>query len=113
MDVWRKHVGGEFVFSVSRDFVRRCSVPAPVLPGDDTPRPAVTGRELPEILPDVETLHDRKGPAHLNEQRHRVFAFSEKHTPPETATGRGLRQFAKKEGTHPHRAGCLRSACGR
>jgi hypothetical protein len=54
---------GEFVFSVSRDFVRRCSVPGLVLPGDDTPHPAITGRELAEILPDVETLHDRKGPA--------------------------------------------------
>jgi pimeloyl-ACP methyl ester carboxylesterase len=54
---------GEFVFSVSRDFVWRCSVPGLVLPGDDTPHPAVTGRELAEILPDVETLHDRKGRA--------------------------------------------------
>ena len=39
---------GEFVFSVSRDFVRRCSAPALVLPGDDTPHPAVTGGELAE-----------------------------------------------------------------
>jgi pimeloyl-ACP methyl ester carboxylesterase len=82
---------GEFVFSVSRDFVRRCSAPALVLPGDDTPHPAVTGRELAEILPDVETLHGWKGPAHLDEQRHRVLAFLEEHAPPEIAAGRGLR----------------------
>jgi hypothetical protein len=77
-----------------------CSVPGLVLPGDDTPHPAVTGRELAEILPDVETLHDRKGPAHLDEQRHRVLASLGKHTPPEIATGRALRSFAKK-GRHP------------
>ncbi len=78
---------GTFVFSVSRDFVRRCTVPALVLPGDDTPHPAVTGRELAETLPNVETLHDWKGPAHLDEQRRRVLAFFDKHTPGEPLSG--------------------------
>lgn len=68
-----------------------CSVFALVLPGDDTPHPAITGRELAGILPDNETLHDWKGPAHLDEQRHRVLAFLEKHTPRGIATGRALR----------------------
>ena len=42
--------GGEFVYSVSREFVRHCSVPCLVLPGDDTPHPAVIGAELARFL---------------------------------------------------------------
>ena len=77
----RKMWGGEFVFSVSRDFCRRCTVPTIVLPGDDKPHPAVTGLELARILPGTEMLKDWKGPAHIPEQRRRVLAFLEKHTP--------------------------------
>jgi pimeloyl-ACP methyl ester carboxylesterase len=73
--------GGDFVFCVSRDFVRRCTVPALVLPGNDKPHPAVTGLELAELLPGAEMLRDWKGPAHLDAQRRSVLAFLEKHTP--------------------------------
>jgi pimeloyl-ACP methyl ester carboxylesterase len=73
--------GRDFVFSVTRDFVRRCPVPCLVLPGDDTPHPAVTGAELVELLPGVEQLKAWKGPKHLDEQCERVIGFLEKHTP--------------------------------
>ena len=73
--------GGDFVFSVSRDFARRCRVPCLVLPGDDVPHPAATGEELAEILPRAEKLHPWKGPAHLAEQRRRVVDFLQRHTP--------------------------------
>ncbi len=73
--------GGEFVFSVSRDFARACTVPALVLPGDDTPHPAVIGLELADLLPKAEMLRDWKGPEHLDEQRRRVVGFLEKLTP--------------------------------
>jgi pimeloyl-ACP methyl ester carboxylesterase len=72
--------GGDFAFSVTRDFVRRCTVPALVLPGDDKPHPAVTGFELAELLPEAEMLRDWKGPEHLEEQRRSVLAFLAKHT---------------------------------
>jgi pimeloyl-ACP methyl ester carboxylesterase len=75
--------GGDFVFSVSRDFVRRCTVPALVLPGDDKPHPAATGLELAELLPRAEMLRDWKGPEHLEEQRRRVLGFLDRHTPQE------------------------------
>ena len=42
--------GGEFVFNVSRDFVRQCSTPALVLPGNDTAHPGVIGLEIAELL---------------------------------------------------------------
>jgi len=73
--------GGEFVFSVSRDFVRRCPVPTFLLPGSDKPHPAATAAELAVLLPGVEVLQDWKGPEHLDVQRSRVLAFLEKHTP--------------------------------
>jgi len=73
--------GGDFVFSVDRDFVQRCAVPALVLPGDDKPHPMVAGLELARLLPKAEMLRDWKGPAHIEEQRRRVLDFLEKHTP--------------------------------
>ena len=72
---------GDFVFSVSREFVRRCPVPCLVLPGDDTPHPAVTGAELARLLPKAEQLVNWKGPEHLAEQRRRVLEFLAKHSP--------------------------------
>lgn len=73
--------GGDFVFCVSRDFARRCQIPALVLPGNDTPHPRVIGLELADLLPDAERLVDWKGPEHMDEQRERVVAFLKKHTP--------------------------------
>jgi len=72
---------GDFVFSVTRDFARRCRVPCLVLPGDDTPHPAVIGAELARLLPAAELMHNWKGPDHLDEQCERVIGFLEKHTP--------------------------------
>lgn len=71
----------DFVFSVDRDFVRRCTTPCLVLPGDDIPHPAVTGAELAALLPNREHLKDWKGPTHLEAQKQVVLAFLEKHTP--------------------------------
>lgn len=73
--------GGDFVFCTDRDFVRRCSIPSLVLPGDDTPHPHAIGLEVAELLPDADMLVDWKGPAHIDEQRKRVTGFLAKHTP--------------------------------
>jgi pimeloyl-ACP methyl ester carboxylesterase len=73
--------GGDFVFSVSRDFARRCPTPTLLLPGDDVPHPAATAAELASLLPGVEVLRDWKGPAHLMAQRETVLAFLARHTP--------------------------------
>ena len=74
--------GGDFVYSVSRDFARACKTPCLVLPGNDVPHPAVTGAELAQILPNVEQLKDWKGPEHLDAQRRAVVDFLARHTPP-------------------------------
>jgi pimeloyl-ACP methyl ester carboxylesterase len=73
--------GGDFVFSVDRDFVRRCDTPALVLPGNDKPHPRVIGMEVAELLPDREMLEHWKGPDHIDAQRRRVVEFLAKHTP--------------------------------
>lgn len=46
--------GGEFVFSVSRDFVRRLPFPILLLPGDDDFHPRATALELAELAPQSE-----------------------------------------------------------
>jgi hypothetical protein len=73
--------GRDFVFSVTRDFVRGCKVPCLVLPGDDTAHPAVIGGELAELLPKAEQFYPWKGPEHLDAQCDRVIGFLEKHGP--------------------------------
>ena len=73
--------GGDFVFCVSRDFVRNCQNPALVLPGNDTPHPRVIGLEVADLIPNAEMLVDWKGPDHIDEQLERVVSFLRKHTP--------------------------------
>jgi pimeloyl-ACP methyl ester carboxylesterase len=73
--------GGDFVFAVSRDFVKTVKVPCLVLPGNDKPHPTATGLELDALLQNSEMLRDWKGPDHIAEQRRRVVEFLVKHTP--------------------------------
>jgi pimeloyl-ACP methyl ester carboxylesterase len=73
---------GGFVFSVDREFARRCPVPTFLLPGTDIPHPAATSTELAALLPGVEVLSEWRGPEHLGQQETRVVAFLRRHTPP-------------------------------
>jgi pimeloyl-ACP methyl ester carboxylesterase len=73
--------GGDFVFSVGRDFVRRCATPLLVMPGDDAPHPNAIGEEIAALAPDCEVLRAWKGPAHLQDAIARVGAFLARHTP--------------------------------
>ena len=73
--------GGDFVFSVDRDFARACPVPTMLLPGTDIPHPAATSAELAALLPGVEVLKDWRGPEHLAAQERQVVDFLRRHTP--------------------------------
>jgi pimeloyl-ACP methyl ester carboxylesterase len=73
--------GGDFVFSVSREFVRQCNVPILVMPGDDPPHPKVIAEEIAELAPNMEMLRQWKGPDHLQTAIERVTQFLEPHTP--------------------------------
>jgi len=72
--------GGDFVFSVSREFVRQCSVPILVMPGDDPPHPKVIAEEIAELAPNMEMLRQWKGPDHLQTAIERVTQFLKSHT---------------------------------
>ena len=54
--------GGDFVFSVSREFVRRCRTPLLLQPGTDKPHPAETSAEIARLAPNLEIQKDWRGP---------------------------------------------------
>ena len=73
--------GSDFVFSVTRDFVKNCRTPLYLQPGTDKPHPAKTSKEIAALAPNVEVQKDWRAPAHLAESIKRVHAFLKKHTP--------------------------------
>jgi hypothetical protein len=73
--------GGDFVFSVSREFVRQCNIPMLVMPGDDAPHPKAIGEEIAELAPNKEILWQWKGPDHLQTAIDCITRFLERHTP--------------------------------
>ena len=56
--------GGDFIFSVSREFVARCTIPALLMPGDDLVHPAEVSADIARA-PQVEVLAtmERRGAA--------------------------------------------------
>jgi hypothetical protein len=66
--------GGDFIFSVSRTFVRGCEIPMLLMPGDDLMHPAETSAELAGA-PQVEIVAPWKGAAHRAEAMRRVRDF--------------------------------------
>lgn len=77
----RNMFGADFVFSVSREVVRRCRTPLLLQPGTDTPHPAETSAEIERLAPNLEVQKDWRGPTHLAESIRRVTDFLTKHTP--------------------------------
>jgi pimeloyl-ACP methyl ester carboxylesterase len=73
--------GGDFVFNVDREFVRRCTVPMLVLLGNDEYHPSVTSREIVELAPHAELIERWKEPEVVEETVARVRSFLEQHTP--------------------------------
>jgi len=53
--------GGDFVFSVSRDFVRRNPIPLLILGGNDALHPRAVSLELAQLAPDATLVEDWKG----------------------------------------------------
>ena len=73
---------GDFVLSVSREFVRSCTTPLLVLPGIDLPHPTAIGREIAALAPRAELLEPWKEPADLIPQTvARIRRFLRSHTP--------------------------------
>lgn len=74
--------GGDFVFSVSRDFVKSCPTPLLVLPGNDDFHPTATAREIAELGRKVEYVElGWREPRNLPLTVERVRAFLRRNTP--------------------------------
>jgi pimeloyl-ACP methyl ester carboxylesterase len=71
--------GGDFVFSVSRDFVRRCPTPLLLQPGTDKPHPAATSAEIAKLALNLEIQKDWRATTHLAESIRRVTDFLTRH----------------------------------
>jgi pimeloyl-ACP methyl ester carboxylesterase len=72
----------DFVFSVSRDFVKRCKTPLLLQHGNDGPHPRATSDEIEALAPKgIELQRDWKGPEFLAESIKRVRAFLQANTP--------------------------------
>ncbi|MEO6750114.1 MAG: alpha/beta hydrolase, partial [Casimicrobiaceae bacterium] len=66
--------GGDFIFSVTREFVRRCDIPMLLMPGDDAVHAADVSAEL-ALAPHVEVMSPWKGAAYRDEAMQRIRAF--------------------------------------
>jgi pimeloyl-ACP methyl ester carboxylesterase len=72
---------GDFVLSVSRDFVRNCSTPLLVMPGVDRYHPTATGREIAGLARNARLVEPWKDPQHVGPATAAVRDFLKAHTP--------------------------------
>jgi pimeloyl-ACP methyl ester carboxylesterase len=72
---------GDFVFSATRDDVRKCAVPLLVLRGNDPYHPAEISEEVARIAPRATLVPSWKEGDDLPRAIARVKAFLEEHTP--------------------------------
>jgi pimeloyl-ACP methyl ester carboxylesterase len=75
-----------FVYNVSRDFVRQCQTPLLVLPGNDQAHPYEIADEIAHLAPNVEFIADWKEPAVRPSAMSRVVEFLRSHTPADASS---------------------------
>ena len=74
--------GGDFVLSVSREFVQSCQTPLLILPGDDAFHLASTAREIADLAPRAEILDSwSETPEQLTSTVESVRKFLENYAP--------------------------------
>jgi pimeloyl-ACP methyl ester carboxylesterase len=83
MSTFRERMfGGDFVYSVSREFVRSCTKPMLVMPGNNLDHPTVIGREIADLAPNSEKLDDWRHPAYVVPGTvARIWSFLRRRTP--------------------------------
>ena len=80
LDAFRARMyDGDFVFSVSREFVRACRTPMLVLAGDDLYHPAPIAEEIARLAPNAELIAKWKTPDATPAAVERVRAFLKAH----------------------------------
>jgi pimeloyl-ACP methyl ester carboxylesterase len=73
--------GGDFVFTVDRDFVRSCPTPLLVMPGGDDFHPRAVAEEIVALAPDAVLVSPWGGDEHRGNTLRRVADFLGAHTP--------------------------------
>jgi len=73
--------GGDFVFNVSREFVRSCKTPMLILCGNDDYHPAETSKEIAALAPNSQLIDNWKTPDVIGATVKRVQEFLISHTP--------------------------------
>jgi pimeloyl-ACP methyl ester carboxylesterase len=73
--------GGDFVFNVSRDFVRSCKTPMLILCGNDDYHPMETSKEIAALAPNAELVENWKTPDVIAATVKRVREFLIARTP--------------------------------
>src|ERR1700676_411344 len=77
----RMYGQSDFVFNVSRDFVRTVKTPLLVLRGNDDYHPNETSEEIAKIAPNAEIINEWKGADTVGKTVERVRSFLKSHTP--------------------------------
>jgi hypothetical protein len=78
----KKVWGGDFVLSVTREWLKTCQTPMLVLPGVDAGHPNAIGKEIAKLAPKAEKLEPWKEPPELIPSAvQRVRKFLHSHTP--------------------------------
>ncbi|HKV54147.1 MAG TPA: alpha/beta hydrolase [Candidatus Binataceae bacterium] len=72
--------GGDFVFTVTPDFVRSCKTPMILLNGSDMYHPAEISAQIASLNPAIEVVPDWKTPEAAKAAGARVRAFLKKHS---------------------------------
>lgn len=73
--------GGDFVFNVSRDFVRSLKTPLLILCGSDDYHPTATSEEIARLAPNAKILKEWKSPEAIGKTVETVRQFLKSHTP--------------------------------
>ncbi len=67
--------GGDFVFNVTREFVRACKTPLLILAGSDEYHPTPISQEIAQLAPNAELIMSWKTPDVVGQAVERVRAF--------------------------------------
>lgn len=73
--------GGDFVFNVSREFVRSCKTPMLILCGNDDYHPKETSKQIAALAPNAELIEHWKASDAIGATVKRVREFLISHTP--------------------------------
>jgi hypothetical protein len=78
----QKMFTGDFVFSVTREFVKNCTTPMIVMPGNNLDHPRDIGNEIAALAPNSEIIPEWRHPPELVPPAvARIKKFLKAHTP--------------------------------